>query len=1069
MGKEMTQDKKILIAEADSDTLNVTVEILEKQGHTVLTCSDGLEAIDCFKAEKLDLVILAAMLPKLHGFQVCKTMKRTKGKEHIPVVITSSIYKSSLYKYQAIKEYLADDFKTKPIDADKFITTINAYMAPQRNAAKSKEQQKRKKENILQKSSDKSQEDSGIENLLEKTLASLMDFDQVDYSPQTDNAFKESKLTTNLEDTLVDLMQIKDEVLKSPEDQLKETLKEKIRHKKMEREIKEKDKTQKTTSLKVPPDEEDVIDGEKKLVEPTVKKKSSDELKKDSRSKKKKQGSSLRAKRNLLSEVNEDEIDRIIDEAIVIELEEDEGEEELLSAEISQPDETQSVMSTSIVDEQEDEEVFLLNASKRTASSDREEDDDDDFSLFRELTQESSQKTEKSHHLESENMLDEDNEFAGILDGAEDKKGGSGKRKATDAFKLRDPETADASDKEQDNGMADLFSLLEAEDSTDKGEIEEEDRDTFPDIDDMDISLDSEDSDLFSVARKEEDLIESTPPPAIEEDGDEPTFPEHDSPAISDEDLLSLVSDKLLDDESLNAEDDYSTDLPQESDSPESLTEAVHEISQDIEDHEHDTDDEEEKFMAVLNNLEDEEDEAPDPDDYDDQEDYDDEMDDEQIEDDEYGMAFGKYILIEKIATGGMAEIFKAKQRGVEGFEKLVAIKRILPHLSDNKEFVSMFIDEGKIAAQLTHQNIAQIYELGEEQHYYYIAMEFVNGRDLKALIQRSKEKHHPLSLEHAVLIISKLCSGLDYAHRKKDFENRDLNIVHRDISPQNVLISYEGEVKIIDFGIAKAAAKDHHTRAGALKGKILYMSPEQAWGRSIDKRSDIFSLGTLLYEMLTQQRLFLAPSEIQILQKVREAKVDPPSKLRPDIPEQLCIIIQKALAKDPDQRYSSAGEMQRDLDTFLYSRDLKRSSLDIASYMHLLFEEEIEGELPDASDRMSEIEAISIFQKDDRHPPPEMEEDTVSTRAEKVGIKDNEGEDEWETTEIKKLLENAKQGNSLSKIITHPFFIVAIILIIVFIVVIVFWLPAGQAAQIVESEDLTVILDTIDFSGLTT
>ena len=221
---------------------------------------------------------------------------------------------------------------------------------------------------------------------------------------------------------------------------------------------------------------------------------------------------------------------------------------------------------------------------------------------------------------------------------------------------------------------------------------------------------------------------------------------------------------------------------------------------------------------------------------------------------------FGQYEILEKIASGGMAELYKAKRTGVEGFQKIVAIKKILPHLADDEEFVTMFADEAKLAAQLNHPNIIHIYDLGKIQAGgYFIAMEYVDGRDLRG---RSSSRRHatlgvPLPVPLAVYIASKVASALDYAHRRRDAEGHELNIVHRDVSPQNILISYEGDIKLCDFGIAKAASKASKTQSGALKGKIQYMSPEQAWGKPIDRRSDLFSLGVVLHELLTGERLF--------------------------------------------------------------------------------------------------------------------------------------------------------------------------------------------------------------------
>jgi TonB family protein len=301
------------------------------------------------------------------------------------------------------------------------------------------------------------------------------------------------------------------------------------------------------------------------------------------------------------------------------------------------------------------------------------------------------------------------------------------------------------------------------------------------------------------------------------------------------------------------------------------------------------------------------------------------------------GVRFGQYVLLEKIATGGMAEVWKARMRGVEGFQKIVAIKKILPHLSDNQDFIEMFIDEAKLAAQLNHNNIIHIYDLGKIQSSYYIAMEYIDGSDLKAILKKAQERDQPMSLELALFIASKVAAALDYAHRKHDFEGKEMGLVHRDVSPQNVLISEEGDIKLCDFGIAKAASKASHTQAGALKGKLQYMSPEQAWGRQIDKRSDVFALATCLFEMLTARKLFGGDNELSILEQVREARVTAPSLVNDEITPQIDQIMLKALQKEPSNRYQSAGEMQRDIDAVLYSFKPTPTSADLAIYMHRL------------------------------------------------------------------------------------------------------------------------------------
>jgi TonB family protein len=299
------------------------------------------------------------------------------------------------------------------------------------------------------------------------------------------------------------------------------------------------------------------------------------------------------------------------------------------------------------------------------------------------------------------------------------------------------------------------------------------------------------------------------------------------------------------------------------------------------------------------------------------------------------GIKFGQYVLLEKIATGGMAEVWKARMRGVEGFQKIVAIKKILPHLSDNQEFIGMFVDEAKLAAQLNHNNIIHIYDLGKIQNSYYIAMEFVDGFDLKTILKRAQDRGQPLAIELALFITSKIAAALDYAHRKRDFENRDIGLVHRDVSPQNVLISHEGDIKLCDFGIAKAASKASHTQAGALKGKLQYMSPEQAWGRTIDRRSDIFALAIVLFEMLTARKLFQGENEMSVLEQVREAKVIAPSQLNDEVTPEIDAIVLKALQRNPSNRYQTAAEMARDLDAVLYNWKPTPTSADLAIFMH--------------------------------------------------------------------------------------------------------------------------------------
>jgi len=219
---------------------------------------------------------------------------------------------------------------------------------------------------------------------------------------------------------------------------------------------------------------------------------------------------------------------------------------------------------------------------------------------------------------------------------------------------------------------------------------------------------------------------------------------------------------------------------------------------------------------------------------------------------------FGPYRLVRQVAVGGMAEIHLAKTKGIAGFEKYVAIKMIHPNFAEDDQFIQMLVDEAKITVHLTHGNIAQTFDLGRVGETYYITMEFVDGSDLYKILRRGSEQDLEMPLDVCAFIAKEVASALDYAHRKRDHTGRSLGIVHRDVSPQNVLVSYAGEVKLVDFGIAKATMKVRQTAAGVIKGKYYYMSPEQAWGDPIDSRSDIFSAGIVLYEMITGQMLYL-------------------------------------------------------------------------------------------------------------------------------------------------------------------------------------------------------------------
>lgn len=306
---------------------------------------------------------------------------------------------------------------------------------------------------------------------------------------------------------------------------------------------------------------------------------------------------------------------------------------------------------------------------------------------------------------------------------------------------------------------------------------------------------------------------------------------------------------------------------------------------------------------------------------------------------------FGKYFLLDQIAQGGMAEIYRARMATTDGGGRLLAIKRIIQTYSSNPEFVTMFKSEIKTTSGFTHPNIVQLYDYGEEQNMLYIAMEYVDGKNLRQFISRFSELKTPFPVEAAVYILEQAAHGMGYAHAYKDkFSGKSLNIVHRDISPQNLLISYDGAVKVIDFGIAKAVTNSEATRAGVIKGKPSYLSPEQISGESLDGRSDIFALGTVLWELLASRKLFAADNDFGVLKLIENCAnhVKPPSMYNPKVPKELDAIVLKCLQKNRDQRYSAAEELQRALHKFLYQFSPDFNPNDLSYYARDLFKNEI-------------------------------------------------------------------------------------------------------------------------------
>jgi serine/threonine-protein kinase len=329
---------------------------------------------------------------------------------------------------------------------------------------------------------------------------------------------------------------------------------------------------------------------------------------------------------------------------------------------------------------------------------------------------------------------------------------------------------------------------------------------------------------------------------------------------------------------------------------------------------------------------------------------------------------FGKYTLVRELAAGGMAKVYLALQRSVAGFEKLVVIKRVLPELARDHAFVEMLLSEARTAATLDHPNVVHTFDVGEVEGTYFIAMEYINGEDIRSIVRAMKRVNaREFPLEHALAIMMGVCSGLAYAHEKRDLEGNALGIIHRDISPQNILVTHTGDVKIVDFGIAKStqAALGEKTAAGQLKGKVPYMSPEQARAQPIDHRSDIFAVGILLFELTTGRRLFKAPSDFETLKLICDRDYPLPSMVRPGYPAELERIVMRALAKKPDDRYQSARDMQADLEAFIRQERIAAGNVGLGKWMQMLFEDKL-AQQKDALQDIKRLADVIAAQRSD-------------------------------------------------------------------------------------------------------
>jgi serine/threonine-protein kinase len=295
-------------------------------------------------------------------------------------------------------------------------------------------------------------------------------------------------------------------------------------------------------------------------------------------------------------------------------------------------------------------------------------------------------------------------------------------------------------------------------------------------------------------------------------------------------------------------------------------------------------------------------------------------------------MAEQRYRVIDRLEAGGMAEVFRGEAASVQGFRKQVAIKRVLPHLAQNQNFIAMFLDEARLGARLNHANVVTVFDIGAADNTYFIVMEFVDGANLKTLMEQLRKQGRRFPLKEAIFICIEACRGLSYAHEITDDDGRALGIVHRDVSPPNILISKRGEVKLTDFGLAKATTQLEKTDPGVVKGKFSYLAPEAAFGQPVDARADIFALGIVLWEILAGRRLFLGETDYQTVKLVQQANIPNLRRLNPDIDEEFEQLVMTSLAKDPNQRFQSARDFGDALAGYIFKHQMKVTAYDMAN-----------------------------------------------------------------------------------------------------------------------------------------
>ena len=324
------------------------------------------------------------------------------------------------------------------------------------------------------------------------------------------------------------------------------------------------------------------------------------------------------------------------------------------------------------------------------------------------------------------------------------------------------------------------------------------------------------------------------------------------------------------------------------------------------------------------------------------------------------GTTVGKYEILRKLASGGMAEIYLARSRGTAGFEKLVVLKRILPSVAEDPVFVSLFLDEARLAATLQHPNIGDVYDVGEADGTYFFTMEYVHGQDVRTIRMATRKRNEPVPLAIALAIVHGTASALDYAHDKRGPDGTPLGLVHRDVSASNVIVSYDGAIKLVDFGIARATSSRHKTQTGTLKGKIPYMSPEQARGLPMDRRSDLFSLGVILYELTVGRRPFRGDTDFAIMDQIVYHGAQAPSEVAPGYPEELEVIVMKMLQRAPSERYASCEEVIHAIEELIGQHRLWVSAKPLGKYMRGLFADRIAAWEQAERDGMSFIQHVA-------------------------------------------------------------------------------------------------------------